>query len=87
MNRLKSISVVLGLTALHLCTCTGTERIPAPLPSIGSTTVTNVVDYGAAPNDERDDTAAVTTAINACNGSNTKTLYFPGGRVNLSIPT
>ena len=69
---------------LALSPCLGAETIPAPSPAKGSIVVTSVVDYGAVPNDSKDDTAAVTAAINACANSDTKTLYFPGGKFNLA---
>ena len=43
-----------------------------------------IIDFGAIPDDEMDDTAAVKAAIHSATTSNTKTLSFSGGKFNLS---
>ncbi|MFA5866045.1 MAG: glycosyl hydrolase family 28-related protein [Phycisphaerae bacterium] len=87
MKSLKAISLMLGLVILFISPCLGAETIPASGSAKGSIIVTNVVDCGAVPNDAKDDTAAVNAAINACATSDTKTLYFPGGKFNLATVT
>ena len=79
MKRPGVISLMLGLTLLVIGPCLGAETAPAK----SGIPVINVADYGALPNDGKDDTAAVTAAINACAGGDTKTLYFPGGTFNV----
>jgi len=44
----------------------------------------NVADYGAVPNDSKDDTAAVNKAVRACEKADTKELFFPGGTFDLA---
>lgn len=83
MKRLKVASFVLGLAALGALAHIGAD-VPAPSSPAGSSPVSSVLDYGAIPNDGKDDTAAITRAISACTGSDTKRLYFPGGKFNLS---
>lgn len=84
MNRLTAAVFLLGVVALGVMARIGAQSTLAPNSTQGVITVTNVVDYGAIPNDGKDDTAAVTAAINACKGSDTKALYFPGGKFNVS---
>ena len=43
-----------------------------------------MADFGAIPNDGKDDTKAVQAAIAACKGRNTRTLHFSGGTFHLS---
>lgn len=56
----------------------------APLPDAGGTII-NVTDYGAIPDDGRDDSQAVLRALAAANAVNGKvTLQFPAGRTQIS---
>lgn len=83
-----AVWLMLGLAILVIIAlCLGAETISAPGSAKSGIAVINVVDYGAVPNDSKDDTAAVTAAIGACAGSATKTLYFPGGTFNLATTT
>ena len=87
MRSLKAASLMLGLAILLRGPCFGAETMPAPGSAKGGAFGINVVDYGAVPGDAKDDTTAVTAAINACATSDTKTLYFPGGKFNLASVT
>ena len=48
--------------------------------------VINVLDYGAIPNDEIDDTAALRKAVADARVLENVTLYFPAGRYYISDP-
>ena len=87
MRIVKAVSLALGLAILLRGPCFGAATMPVPGSAKGGTIGINVVDYGAIPNDGKDDTAAVTAAINACVNNDTKTLYFPGGEFNLASIT
>jgi len=95
VKRPRWVSLVLCLATAVLVPCLGAEPVTAPastpvgMPNVTKSgiVVTSVVDYGAVPNDSKDDTAAINNAINACAGSDTKTLYFPGGTFNLKSIT
>jgi len=88
MTGQKSVSLTVGVAIMALFSCPMAETTtPEVLVKGGNIPVINVVDYGAVPNDSKDDTAAVTSAINACAGGDTRTLYFPGGKFNLSSIT
>ena len=82
MARLTSVTVLTGLVIWGLVV--GIAAAPRSVPVPGGIIVTSVVDHGAVPNDDRDDTRAISAAIAACSGSGTRTLYFPGGTYNLS---
>jgi len=80
-------ATVICLLGLGICVGLGAAHNPAAEPPQGPTTVTNVVDFGAVPNDGKDDTKAVNAAIAACKGMDTRTLCFSGGTFNLSTIT
>ena len=84
MKRQNVVSVLLALAALGVIARIGAQSTRTPSSLQGRLAVTNVLDYGAIPDDGRDDTSAIVAAINACKGSGTKTLYFAGGRFQMS---
>jgi polygalacturonase len=47
--------------------------------SVAAAATFNVVDYGAAPNDEGDDTAAIAKALAACGEAGGGTVFVPAG--------
>ena len=49
--------------------------------------VVNAADYGAVPDDGKDDTPAVTAAITACCSGAAKTLSFPAGTLQVGTVT
>ncbi len=72
------------LVGLGIWVGLGAAHKSAEKPSQGATTGTQVADFGAVPNDGKDDTKAVNAAIAACQGSDTRVLYFSGGTFDLS---
>ena len=63
-----------------------TPSLPPSTPSTPDSHMNaiQIIDFGAIPDDEMDDTAAVKAAIHSATTSNTKTLSFSGGKFNLS---
>ncbi len=63
-----------------------TPSLPPSTPSTPDSHMNaiRIIDFGAIPDDEMDDTAAVKAAIHSATTSNTKTLSFSGGKFNLS---
>lgn len=52
------------------------------LPSLAMATI-DIRDYGAIPNDDLDDSAAIQAAINAANSANGQEVFFPAGSYNI----
>ena len=77
-------TTVICLLGLGICVGLGAAHNPAANPPQVPSTVTYVADFGAIPNDGKDDTKAVQAAIAACKGRNTRTLHFSGGTFHLS---
>ena len=67
MTRLTSVTLLTGLAVWGLVV--GIAAAPRSVPAPGGIIVTSVVDYGAVPDDDRDDTKAISAAIAAAMGS------------------
>jgi hypothetical protein len=76
------IPVVLA-APLHPAVCQAAPHEPSALGA----SVVNILDHGAMANDGKDDTAAVTAAIEACQRGDVKTLRIPPGTFSLSSLT
>ena len=77
-------TTVICLLGMGICVGLGAANKPTAKPPQGQATVTHVADFGAVPNDGKDDTKAVNAAIAACKGSQTRMLHFSGGTFDLS---
>ena len=84
MKFLLGTTLVLGATLVAVIEESDAIQGSASNSTPAGPGATNVAAYGAIPNDGKDDTAAIKRALAACAGSNQRTLFFPGGRFQLS---
>ncbi|MBM82610.1 MAG: hypothetical protein CMJ78_18765 [Planctomycetaceae bacterium] len=83
MSRNSLVVSVLGLAALLLISRSDAVQQVERTSTDRHVGRTNVADFGAIPGDDRDDTQALSRAISACKGNDTKVLFFPGGRYDV----
>lgn len=76
---LLSIPIILGI----LSSCQSDDSKSETTPK-GKIQRINVLDFGAIPNDDKNDAAGLRAALAACKGNKAKVLYFPEGQYILA---
>ncbi len=87
MNRLRTtLTAILLFTTLALVRSTAANK-ELEAPTLGGVLAVNLLDYGAVPDDAKDDTAAINKALKACTRGKAKTLHVSTGTFNISNVT
>lgn len=67
------------IVLLVACSTPAAPKTSTTAAQLSLSTTCNVLDFGATPNDDTDDRAAIQAAIDACSASGTYDVYVPSG--------